>query len=263
MSVAEKISRRAQHARSAGRDELASLLHDAPEEVLAALLENPHLDEPHLILMLERRSLPGAVLESVARTPQWMRSYPVKLRVATHPRTPRRIAMPLVKQLYLFDLVNASLQPAVPAELKRIAEDLIIARLGQLPLGQKLTLARRGSARVVGALLAEGVEPVVPLALDSAFLTESQVLKVLSHDAAPARVVEAVARHARWSHFYNVRLALVRNPQTPLARVLSFLPDMTKRDLKELSAARTLSPSLRQYLLLEVASRGRPARNRA
>jgi len=245
----------ARRARTASREELAALVHSASEERLEALLENPLLDESHLMLLLERKDLPGSVLDRIGKKREWLESYPLRLRLVRHPRSPRLLVLRLVKQLYLFDLVNVSLLPAVPAEIRRIAEELILARLPQLPLGQKFTLARRGSGRVAGALLAEGLSQVIPLALDNAFLSEAQVLKVLARDELPPRVVAALAQHRKWSYLYNVRMALVRHPLTPLARVLSFLPDLTLRDLDELCGASTLPPNLRQYIRHEITTR--------
>jgi hypothetical protein len=237
--------------------ELVTLVHEATGDTLDALLDNPHLTEQHLILLLERKGLPAAIVERIARHRDWMRSYPVTLRVAAHPRTPRLLAIPLLRKLYLFDLVEVSLQPSTPAELKRLCEELLIARLGQLPLGQKLTLARRGSARVAGALLAEGLPLAVPLALDNPYLTESQVLKVLAREDLPEAVPGAIAAHRKWSLLYNVRIALVRHPHTPLARTLAFLPDLTLRDLADLVSASAVPGSLRQYLQHETARRVR------
>lgn len=248
---------RVAEARQATGDELLALVHDAEEAVLDALLENPALNESHVVLLLERRSLPGTVVERIAQRRDWMRSNPVRLRVALHPRTPRLVALPLVRQLYLFDLVKACLQPHVPSEVKRLAEEQILSKLAQLPLGQKLTLARRGPARVAGALIAEGHAQVVPLALDNPYLTEAQLVRVLAQDELPEGVAAAVAQHRKWSLQYNVRIALLRNAGTPLARVLSFLPDLTLRDLADLSALTTLPASLRDYLRHEIAARER------
>ena len=156
----------AERARSAAHHEIPELLFEASEEVLAGLLENPRLDENHLCLLLERKDLPGSLLERIARRREWLRSYPVKRRVAFHPHTPRLAAIRLARELYLMDLVQLSLLASVPAELRRLAEELILARLPQLPLGQKLALARRGSARVTGGLIAEGHAQVVRVALD-------------------------------------------------------------------------------------------------
>ncbi len=252
-----------QDARNATGEELRTLVHSQDPEVLGALLENPHIEEPILIALLERKDLSGELLTQIARKKEWMRSYAVKLRVARHPHTPRLASLPLVKQLHLFDLVQVSLLPGAPAELKRIAEEQVITRLPQLPLGEKLTLARRGSARVAGALLAEGHPLAVPLCLDNAFLTEAQLLKVLSLARLPGEVVEGIARHGKWSYQYSVRLALVRHPLTPLARVMAFLPDLTSRDLQDLAGMKSLEPSLRNYIHGEIESRKKRGLRRA
>ncbi len=259
------VSHRAEGARAASGDGLRAFLHAENPEVLWALLENPALEEPHVQMLLERKDLPGEILAEIARKKSWMRSYQIRLRVARHPHTPRLVALPLLKQLYLFDLVSLSLTPGVPGEMRRVADDLIIARLPQIPLGQKYTLARRGSGRVAGALLAEGHPGAVPLCLENPYLSEAQVLKVLSQEQLPEIVVESLARHGKWSYLYNVRMALVRHPLTPLARMLAFLPDLTLRDLKELIHAATLTDPLRQYIRGEIESRsvrGRKAHKR-
>ena len=85
-----------------------------------------------------------------------------------------------MRQLFLFDLVRLSLLPSAPADIRRVAEEVILTRVPHLPVGEKLTLARRGPARVAGAILAEGHAQAIKLALANAFLTESQVLRVLA-----------------------------------------------------------------------------------
>ena len=167
-----------ERARSASAEEIPALVYASSEDVLIALLENPRMGESHLRLLLERKDLPGTLLEAIARRKEWLRSYRVKRQLAFHVHAPRLLVMRLARELFLMDLVQLSLLPSVAVEIRRLAEELIIARLPQLPLGQKLTLARRGPARVAGSLLAEGHEQVVRLALDNAFLTEAQLLKV-------------------------------------------------------------------------------------
>src|SRR5256885_1175434 len=105
------------------------------------------------------------------------------------PRAPRLATLRLVRELYLMDLVQLTLFPGTSGEIRRNAEDQLVARLPQLPLGQKITLARRGPARVAGALLAEGHPQVRAVVLDNAYVTESQILKVLSRAKLSADVV--------------------------------------------------------------------------
>src|SRR6202451_4180937 len=229
----DELSTRMHNAQSAPKEDLQSLIHESDEETLLALLENPHIEEPHISQMLERLDLSANVLTAIAEKGKWTASEGVRLRLARHPRTPRRFAMALLRQLYLFDLVRLSLLPSTPAEIRRIAEELMITRVPQLPVGQKLTLARRGPARVVGALLAEGHPQATKLGLANAFLTESQVLKVLAKSGVPERVVAAIAQHPKWSCQYNIRLGLLRNAHTPVPVGLAILPALTIWAFKE------------------------------
>jgi hypothetical protein len=251
----DELSARAQRAHSAPKEDLQALIHEPEEETLLALLENPQLEEPHVSQMLERLDLSATVLTAIAEKGKWTASEGVRLRLARHPRTPRRLAMALLRQLYLFDLVRVSLLPSTPAEIRRVAEELMVMRVPQLPIGQKLTLARRGPARVVGALLAEGHPQAIKLALANAFLTESQVLKVLAKSGVPERVIAAIAQHPRWAVQYNVRVALIRNPHTPIPAVLAFLPNLTLRDLKDLAELEGVSPHVRRYIQKELSRR--------
>ena len=174
--------------------------HPAPA-VLVALLDNPALDETKLTLLLSRKDLPLEVLEEIGVRKALLKNYAVKKAFLFHPRTPRLLGLRLLKDLYLMDLVQFALSPAAPAELKRYAEEQLVARLPQLPLGQKITLARRGPARVAGAVVLEGHAQVMPIALDNPYLTEAQVLKALAREKVPTVVVQALAfagaRHLR------------------------------------------------------------------
>ncbi len=215
-------------ARTASGEELAALLHNHSSDVLLALLENPALDETQLCLLLERKDLPAAVLEEIGRRKPLLKNYRVKRALAFHPRSPRLVSLRLLRDLYLMDLVQLTFLPGIPTELKRNAEDQLIARLPQLPLGQKITLARRGPARAAGALLAEGHAHILSVILDNANLTEAQILKVLSREKLPDGIIKAISQHRKWSCAYNVRLALVRHPASPLSTVLAYLPRFTR-----------------------------------
>lgn len=244
-----------QHAVTASDEERAALLHSDDDQVLLALLKNPALAETDIAVLLSRKNLPAAVVEEICKRRDWLKTYALKKALAFHPRTPRLANLRLLKELYLMDLVQVALLPAVSAELKRNAEDQLITRLPQLPLGQKITLARRGPARVAGLLLADGHPSAVPVALDNTRLTAAQILRVLAREGVPESVVQAIAHHRKWSCDYNVRLALVRNPATTLAISLGFLPELTVSDLHELSSPGIVPEPLRKYLEAETQRR--------
>ena len=254
MSVDESSSARSRALTAMG-EELSALLHHRSADVLLTLLDNPELDEAQICLLLGRRDLPVEVIEEVGRRKQFLKNYRVKKALVYHHRTPRLLALRLLRDLYLMDWVQLTFIAGVSAELKLKAEEQIVGRLPQLPLGQKITLARRGPARVAGSLLAEGHPRIISIALDNANLTEAQILKVLAKEKLPPQVVLEITQHRKWSHLYNVRLALVRNSFAPLSAILAYLPELTVSDLKELVSPGIVPENLRNYLQAEVQRR--------
>ena len=249
--------------RTAAGEELVRLIQRSPPRDLLPILDNPALDEAILAMLLQRRDLLAEFLESVVKRRHLIKGYQVKKLLAFHPNMPRTEGTRLLRDLYLMDLVRFSIAPGVLPDLKRKAEDQVIAKMPQLPLGQKITLARRSPARIAGSLLADGQPSVVKAALGNPNLTEAQVLRVLAKDKLPPSVVQAISQDPKWSHVYNVRIALVRQTSTPLATVLAFLPELTVSDLRELVSPGILPENLRQYLQAEIALRMRESRKKA
>src|SRR5487761_830592 len=222
-----ELTERIAEARAACGDALRAFLHDPAEEVLVAALGNPSLTESDVCILLERLDLSASILGAIAAHPSWKKNEGVGLRPARPPQTPRRVALQFLRQIFLFDLVQISLLPSAPAEIRRVA----------------------------GGILAEGHPQASSFALNNPFLNEAQILRVLADPDAHERIVHSIAHHPRWSLDYNIRMALVRHPAAPLAAVLHFLPEITMRDLHELSAASSLPENLRVYIQKEVARR--------
>jgi hypothetical protein len=247
-----------ENARTAASESIPALLASADENVLRALIENPALDETHICLLLERKDLPGTLLDEIAKRKNWRTNYRVRRALAGHPHTPRLAAMRLLRDLHLMDLVRISILPASPVELRRLAEERVLAQLPQMPLGQRIMLARRGSARVASGLIVQGPAQVAKIALDNSFLTESQLLRTLAKEGLPAQTVAAIAKHEKWSKLTNVRIALLRHAHSPVESVLSFLPDLPRRDLEDLLQLARLPAGVRAHLRNELACREKP-----
>lgn len=245
----EGVAERAALAENAPRHLTGQFFMDRGKEVLVAFARNPNLQEPDLLRLLERKDLAPEVLREIAGHKQAAHSYPVRLALVRHPRTPRLISLPILKFLHLFDLVRVAMTPAVPADIKLAAEDNILKGVERIPRGERIALARRGSGRVAAGLLLTEDRALIQAVLDNPFLTEAQVIRVLPLERLPAQVVEVIARHERWSRRYYLRLALVRNPKTPLHCVLKFLPDLAVNDLREACLDRRMPAELRQYVL--------------
>jgi len=248
------------HAETPETDRITAMLHEAgPDELLAALSSLP-LEEKHIQILLRRVDTPAAVLDAIARNGKWVRSEAVRLALVIHAHTPRQQALTFLRQLFAYDLVRVAMHPSAPAEIRCVAEELVTDRVTQLPLGERLLLARRGPARAAGALLAEGHSDVLPIVLRNPFLTEAQVVRVLWRTNVPPHVVIKVAEDAKWSVRYLVRLALVRNPHTPVGAALRFLPNLLLTDLRDLARSGGLPGHMREHVRREIARRSGGAR---
>jgi hypothetical protein len=242
-------------ARTAGLESIPTLLSSTNEDVLHSLIGNPLLDETHICLLLERKDLSGALLEEIAKRRAWRANYRVRLGLARHPHTPRLIAMRTLRDLHLMDLVRISLMPTSSGELRRLSEERILAQLNQLPLGQRLMLARRGPGRIAGGLILQGPGQVARTALDNVFLTESHLLKTLANEALDNKIVALIAEHKKWSSFMNIRVALLRHPHSPVGRVLTFVADLPKREIEDLLELSRLPSGVRAHLRANLARR--------
>jgi hypothetical protein len=244
-----------QAARTAAVEAIPELLASGNEDLLRSLIDNPAFDETHVCLLLERKDLSGLLLEEISKRKTWRANYRVRLGLAAHPHTPRLIAMRLMRELHLMDLVRISLLPTSSMELRRLADERVLTQLPQLPLGQKLMLARRGSTRIAAGLVAHGPEQVARVALDNSFLTESQLLKTLAKEALPQGIVAVVALHSKWSKLVNIRVALLRHAHVPQEGVPDLVPGLPRREIEDLLELSRLPEYVRAHLREELMRR--------
>lgn len=252
-----------QQARTASGTRLEAFLYHRSAEVLEALLENPQLGPQHIQVLLQRKDLPRAIVTRITQNQEWMRSYPLKLAVVKHPRTPRHVALPLLKWLYLFDFIGVATSPGVPAELKRVAEDNVLAQREGISLGQRLTMARRGSTRIAAGLLADSNRRVIEAALSNPALTEQAVAAALRLEKASPELTEAVVEHPRWSWCQGVKLALLRSRHLSLGRLMGILAELSTGDLTDLISDPHVAGNVRAYVARMMQNRsGRRKRDR-
>ena len=100
------------------------------------------LTEDGAIALLQQSELATSVLEQLVRNANLLKSRKVKVALVAHPRTPRHISLPLLRQLYTFDLMQIALTPAVAGDLKRAADGALCNRLTTISSGERLALAR-------------------------------------------------------------------------------------------------------------------------
>jgi len=222
---------------------------------LLNLLDDQRLDDEHLCILLARKDLPVTFLDEFARRRELLHGYPVIRALAFHPNVPRKIALRLLRELHLMDVMKLAQAATAAPDLQRSAEEHLIARLPHVALGQKIALARQASARILAALIIEGNAQVIESAVENPRLTEAQVLKLLMRDKLPMAVVPAFCRSRRWTSVPNVALALLRYPRTPPEAATKILSHIASTDLRALAQTKTVSQVLRRHIQRELVHR--------
>ncbi|HEY1679289.1 MAG TPA: hypothetical protein VGG04_16350 [Candidatus Sulfotelmatobacter sp.] len=206
------------------------------------------LNEDQVLAHLENRDLSFRDIEELSRNSAIMKSRKVRRALAAHPHTPRRIALRTIREFYTFELMNFALTPAAAADLKRVADELLVARLASISLGERISLARRCSPLVAAALLLDKDKRVWEPALGNPRTTEAAIVKALQRTAAAPAFLQALCRHAKWSVRPEIRVALLRNAHTPLARAIEFARGIPPRQLRDILHASRLPGKTKEYL---------------
>jgi hypothetical protein len=217
--------------------------------IAKAAAPDPTFNEDLALALLKNTDLQPETLEQISKNGALLKSRKIKLGVVEHPKTPRHISLHLLRQLFTFDLMKVALTPLVAGDIKSAAEEALIKRLESLSLGERMSLARRASGRVAGALLLDPENRVVDAALENSRLAEALIIRALTrHECRPA-LVRSVCQHARWSLRRDIRVALLRLEKTPAAFAGEFAKGLPLPLLREILLASRLPQAVKNDLL--------------
>ncbi|HYL04949.1 MAG TPA: hypothetical protein VE075_02855 [Thermoanaerobaculia bacterium] len=228
--------------------ELERRLREAgPEELLALVREQaPELSPAAALLALRNPYVSAEAIEELAAQPRLLAFYEVKRDLARCPATPEVLALRLIGGLFWADLVAIGLDTRLHPRLRRAADQYLLARLPGLAVGEKISIARRAAPTILVQLRHDPTPRVIAALLDNPRLTEGTLTPLVHGERTPAPVLELIAGDRRWGNRYPLRLALARNPATPLGTALRLLPALHKPDLRAVAADSRLAEPLRR-----------------
>lgn len=96
---------------------------------------------------------------------------------------------------------------------------------------------------------------VVRAVLQNKHLTEDDVLIIATRKNLPADIFEMIAKNKQWSESYPIRLALAKNPKTPLSASLSIVRYLRFFDVEELTRCQFLPLAFRHKVEMIVIER--------
>jgi hypothetical protein len=227
---------------------LEQLIHHQSADVLITVAGDSCLTEDLALALLKRRDLPRQALEQLHKNGAVVKHRKVSLAIVMHPRTPRHVSIPMIRHLYPFELMQIALLPSVAADVKRTAEDTLIAKLETISSGERYGLAKQSSGRIAAALLQDKEERIMLSALANPQMTEALIVNALRSKDVTEQLVAAVCHHDKWSRRNEIKIALLASEYTPFAKVLQFVGELPVRVLKEVLHTSRLKENVKNYL---------------
>ncbi len=86
---------------------------------------------------------------------------------------------------------------------------------------------------------------VIKALLDNKKLREDDVLIIANRKNVPPEVLDAIAKSGKWAESYPIRLALAKNPKTPLSVSLSIVRYLRLFDIAEMTRSHHIPPVFR------------------
>jgi len=195
-------------------------------------LSNPAFTEDHVIALLRNPAITERIVAEIADRYDWIATYSIQFAIVNCSKSPYTLCMRLLPGLFWNDLLKTSLNYRLSPRIRRVAENYLQEKIGNLTLGEKINIARSGPRSVIKLMKSEKDPRVMGALLQNSHLVEDDVLSVInSHSTSPA-VLRTIGQNTKWKTRYSVGLALTRNQQTPLAVALSFLSKLHHGDLE-------------------------------
>ena len=117
----------------------------------------------------------------------------------------------------------------------------LFARLQKMNIAQKIRLATVGSREAANLLVREANRLIHMAAIQSPRLKYSDMKKIASNKSMPDGVIRYLANTREWTRHYDIMLALVNNPKTPMADSMGFLNHLRTNDLRQVMKNRNVS----------------------
>ena len=133
-------------------------------------------------------------------------------------------------------------------------------RVMKMSITEKIKLATVGNKEARGLLIRDTNKLVAVAVIRSPRITDGEVLRISQNRAVLDDVLRVIYGNREWTKLYAVKLALVKNPKTPLAISLRFLTQRREGEVKDISRDRNVPSSVQLAAKKAIDKRDAPKR---
>ena len=215
-----------------------------PVEALERILEHPDLTPEAVLALLRHPATPGgamaklveradgrvleALLGALERLGRWIVALEALLR---------NPALPEVKQF----TVQRYLEAARKREAEGAKRKSLLLMLKDLPVGQRLALAKKGNKDVRMILIKDSNEMIALEVISSARITDGEILTIATMRDISDKILRYIANNRKYRQNKQIVTALLNNPRTPVGVSLSLgITGLSDRELSDLAKNRNV-----------------------
>lgn len=114
-----------------------------------------------------------------------------------------------------------------------------------LTLGERKSLARKQGRELVARVLRDPHPDVIRILLSNPRVTEDDLVRLCARRPISPEVLRQVVLAPRWIVRYRIRVALVKNPHTPLDLALPLAAGLNAQDARAIAGSLELPQALR------------------
>jgi len=125
----------------------------------------------------------------------------------------------------------------------------LIRRVMFMNVKDRMKLGMKGDREARSILIRDSNRVVATAVINNPRVTDQEVENIASMRTVADEVLRLIAMNRSWARSYSIIHNLVRNPRTPIPTVLSTLPRIRTKDLKNLAQNRNVSEATRRQAL--------------
>lgn len=129
----------------------------------------------------------------------------------------------------------AEVQPVTEQEKANV-----FLQIQRMTVAERIRLAMLGNKEVRGILIRDPARAVQIAVLGNPRLTDGEIERIASSRSVDDEVIRLILNNRDWMKRYAIKLALVKNPKTPVKESMRLLSHMMDKDLKEVARSKNL-----------------------
>lgn len=144
-------------------------------------------------------------------------------------------------------------QPEQPEEGLAVGEGRMI-QIRQMSVMEKIRLALLGTAFDRAVLIRDSNKSVSMSAIKSPKVKENEAVAMAANRSLSHDVIRYIAGRREWIKLYAIKLNLVMNPKTPMAKAMTFLGHLHAHDVKKVARSKNIPSALAKAAKRKVQS---------